>query len=466
MKKLFIVLGMLLAFTSMFAQEKPTVVIVPFDAKDVNQSEVDVISDVFLSEYASTGKAIVVDRGSFDKIKKEHQFQLSEWSDTTKVVQLGKALNAHQIITGQISKFGNQVVCTIKLIDVNTTEIISSSVKRVASVELLFDECIALSREIAIKAKIPGVYDIGDKGPGGGIVFLKDGDWRWEISDDIGKYNWNKAKEKTVNFNNNGFSDWRLPNLEEMTFVYNNLVKYGIILNIGTFWTSVLAKGDWAAYGGSDFYAFSFSSGNKISYNWSQSLSVRLIRKFNIKDTSAKKDEIIGTWVAKVPMNVIYEKEYSDECKTEYGIDSWREELSGILSVGETESKQVEITVVFLDDGSFVATYDYYIIDFSGLIGTRATGRGKATVSTIKYSKLESISKEKKKITGQWVVYDKSSDGKSYYSSTPECLSGTVDDLKINLNFAYINFKNEKKNSKNDYVNSYSRIQLTKILEN
>ena len=55
MKKLFIVLGMLLAFTSMFAQEKPTVVIVPFDAKDVNQSEVDVISDVFLSEYASTG---------------------------------------------------------------------------------------------------------------------------------------------------------------------------------------------------------------------------------------------------------------------------------------------------------------------------------------------------------------------------------------------------------------------------
>ena len=48
MKKLCVfVLMLLVVATTMFAQEKPTVVIVPFDAKDVNQSEVDVISDVF-----------------------------------------------------------------------------------------------------------------------------------------------------------------------------------------------------------------------------------------------------------------------------------------------------------------------------------------------------------------------------------------------------------------------------------
>ena len=154
MKKRFVsLLLMLITIASLFyAQSRPVVVIVPFEAKDVNQDEVDVISEVFLSEYTSTGRATVVDRNSFDKIAVQQQFQLSDWSDTEKVAELGHALNAHQIITGQISKFSNQLVCSIKCIDVNSTEILFSTVKRVADMNQLFDIAGSMSKELALQA--------------------------------------------------------------------------------------------------------------------------------------------------------------------------------------------------------------------------------------------------------------------------------------------------------------------------
>ena len=46
------------------AQRKPVVVVAPFDAKDVAQDEVDVITELFTAEYANTGTASVVDRNS------------------------------------------------------------------------------------------------------------------------------------------------------------------------------------------------------------------------------------------------------------------------------------------------------------------------------------------------------------------------------------------------------------------
>lgn len=453
MKKLILVLLMLFVVaTVVFAQEKPTVVIVPFDAKDVNQSEVDVISDVFLSEYVSTGKAIVVDRGSFDKIKREHQFQLSEWSDATKVAQLGKALNAHQVITGQISKFGSQIVCTIKLVDVNTTEILSTSVKRVSSIELLFDECITLSKEIAIKAKISGVYDIGDKGPGGGIIFLKDGDWRWEISDDIGKYNWDKAREITVDYN--GFSDWKLPDLEEMTFVYNNLVEYGLILNMGTFWTSVLAKSDWAAYGGNDYYAFSFTSGKKISYDWSDALSVRLVRKFNInnanKDTVKEKLEYITQ-----KLSGEYKKTHDSNEVIQFYINGDirspcinYEDIRPLL-----DEMQLTSSLVFNIDGTWELKSEYIECNFSSKKMKIYEGwHDGATYSRRKYENLYPLKKAEKKyfsVKGKWSVkYEKgyyyiyiNDESKNSYSNSECWIRIELEDNFTNIEYSIPIFK-------------------------
>lgn len=176
---------LLLVFTALFcsaalAQEqesqKTVAVVVPFDSSGVPQEEVDVVYRMFLSEFVRTGKCIVVDRSKFDKIKAQQNFQLSDWSNNDKVAKLGKALNANVVVTGQAMKFRAQVMFIAQILDVNSTEIVSSSDERVGDVDELFSKFPAMCRELTKNLAKPqnaaaGNYDIGDFGPGGGYVF-------------------------------------------------------------------------------------------------------------------------------------------------------------------------------------------------------------------------------------------------------------------------------------------------------
>ena len=157
---------------SAFGQSKPNVVIVPFDAKGVPQDEADVVTELFISEYAATGKATVPDRNSFDKLAKEQSFQASSWSDSEKIAKLGKAINANQAIVGQIMKFRDEIIVSIKVIDINTTKILSSKTERLKDISLLFDKIPGICKELAEKSNyVPMQYKVGDEGEGGGIVF-------------------------------------------------------------------------------------------------------------------------------------------------------------------------------------------------------------------------------------------------------------------------------------------------------
>lgn len=156
--------------------QKPVAVVVPFDSSGVPQEEVDVVYRMFLSEFVRTGKCTVVDRSSFDKIKAQQNFQLSDWSNNDKVAKLGKALNANVVVTGQAMKFRAQVMFIVQILDVNSTEIISSSDERVGDVAELFSRFPAMCRELTknlakSQNAAAGHYEIGDFGPGGGYVF-------------------------------------------------------------------------------------------------------------------------------------------------------------------------------------------------------------------------------------------------------------------------------------------------------
>lgn len=174
MKKIISIFILCCLSVALFSQQsaKPKVVIVPFDAKGVPQDEADVVTELFISEYAATGKATVPDRNSFDKLAKEQSFQASSWSDSEKIAKLGKAINANQAVVGQIMKFREEVIVTIKVIDINTTEILSSKTERLKDISQLFDKIPGICRELAEKSNyVPMQYKVGDEGEGGGIVF-------------------------------------------------------------------------------------------------------------------------------------------------------------------------------------------------------------------------------------------------------------------------------------------------------
>ncbi|WP_288605569.1 CsgG/HfaB family protein [uncultured Treponema sp.] len=229
-------------FISAFGQSKPTVVIVPFDARGVPADEVEILTDSFINEYAGTNVAKIVDRGSFDKIAREQKFQASEWSATEKIASLGKALNANQMITGQVSKFGEMVIFNLKCIDVNTTEIIYSiPAKKMNSTMQIFDSIPQIAKDISTQAKysmnIP--YPIGSKGPAGGYIFAVDGDKRWEVSESIDyrKYDYYQCKESIRNYIQNKYRDWQVPTKSQLIDIFNTLCKKGLVLQKDVFFS-------------------------------------------------------------------------------------------------------------------------------------------------------------------------------------------------------------------------------------
>ena len=177
MKKLCVFLLMLLVVaTVVFAQEKTTVVIVPFDTVGVDETEADVLFEVFTSEFAGLGKTRVVDRSSVDKIKAQHQFQDSDWSNSEKVAQLGNALNASLVITGQLMDFRGTLVATFRMLDVNTMEIVATATERTSGTDDLFGKLGNMAKKLTANlngssSSVKTAYNIGDEGPGGGIVF-------------------------------------------------------------------------------------------------------------------------------------------------------------------------------------------------------------------------------------------------------------------------------------------------------
>ena len=158
--------------------QKTVAVVVPFEsgASGVPQEEVDVVYQMFLSEFVRTGKCTVVDRSTFDKAKAQLAFKAADLADNDKVAKLGKTLNASVVVTGQIMKFRNELMFIVQAFDVNSAQVVSSVDERVYDVSELFGKfkeiCKTLFKKITVAQNtVADYYEIGDTGPGGGIVF-------------------------------------------------------------------------------------------------------------------------------------------------------------------------------------------------------------------------------------------------------------------------------------------------------
>ncbi len=83
--------------------------------------------------YKDTFALKVVDRSKLEEVMKEHQFQLSDWSDENKTAQVGKILNAHYILTcksGPVTsnEYGINIYdIYLDFLDINTMEKIQYS---------------------------------------------------------------------------------------------------------------------------------------------------------------------------------------------------------------------------------------------------------------------------------------------------------------------------------------------------
>ena len=115
---------------------------------------------------------------------------------------------------------------------------------------------------------------IGDKGPGGGIIFYIEGRTAYECSEIIGEGDWEEAKVLCKQYSGGGKSDWYLPTLEQLNQIYQNLRKTKKISNNECYWSSTPDKDKTLAM------IQDFSDGEQwTNFKWIQN-PVRAVRAF------------------------------------------------------------------------------------------------------------------------------------------------------------------------------------------
>ena len=79
------------------------------------------------NSFVNTGRVKVVDRNSIEKIIEEYNFQAGGLTDEQTAVEIGKLAGAEIIVTGSISAVGSNYYLQLRLIDVETAEVVASS---------------------------------------------------------------------------------------------------------------------------------------------------------------------------------------------------------------------------------------------------------------------------------------------------------------------------------------------------
>lgn len=111
-------------FMIAFLSAQTYIAILPLSNLGISSHEVAALTDRLRSELFSTGRFRVLERNLMEQILQEQDFQLSGCTTDECAIQVGQLLGVQQMIGGSISLVGETFTTSIRLIDVETGEIL------------------------------------------------------------------------------------------------------------------------------------------------------------------------------------------------------------------------------------------------------------------------------------------------------------------------------------------------------
>ncbi|MCK4644001.1 hypothetical protein KAU32_10265 [bacterium] len=145
-----ILLLCLFSLLIVFAENKiPAAFIDLQEGNAVNKGLVLTISDYFRTQLVNRGKYLIVSRESMEEILKEQQYQISGCTSQECLVQMGKVLGVRSMFVGTLGKVGSIFLLNIKLINVETGEIIDATSAEADSEEALLEKIRHMADELS-----------------------------------------------------------------------------------------------------------------------------------------------------------------------------------------------------------------------------------------------------------------------------------------------------------------------------
>jgi len=116
-----------LLHTFTFAQEKSSIAVLELEPVGLSSNEAQVLSNRLRTELFKTDKFTVLERDKMDEILIEQGFQLSACTTNECAVEVGKLIGVEKMVAGNIAKIDNLFTIDIRLIDVETGEVIKTA---------------------------------------------------------------------------------------------------------------------------------------------------------------------------------------------------------------------------------------------------------------------------------------------------------------------------------------------------
>ena len=122
----FMTQGTLYAQNQESSVDKIRVAVLDFEGKGISQMEASTLTDRLRSYLVASGSFLVIERGKMNEILGEQNFQLSGCVSSECAVEVGQLLGVSRMITGGIGKIGKTFTLDVRVIDIETSQIIES----------------------------------------------------------------------------------------------------------------------------------------------------------------------------------------------------------------------------------------------------------------------------------------------------------------------------------------------------
>jgi len=121
-------------------------------AQGVSASDAAVITDIQRSELVKTGAFKVLERSNMEKILAEQGFQQTGCTSQECAIKLGKLLNVQRMIMGSAGKLFSAFIVNIRIVDIQTGEIVYSDEARGNNDRELTDRLRELATRVSAAA--------------------------------------------------------------------------------------------------------------------------------------------------------------------------------------------------------------------------------------------------------------------------------------------------------------------------
>ena len=121
------IISILLVLSTIAFPQKITMAIMGFEATNIDEAEVKILTDRLTTKMAQAGKFIIIERARMNEVLAEQGFQQSGCVSSECAVEAGSMLGVEIIVTGSIGKLGDLYTMDVRAISVESGKILNQA---------------------------------------------------------------------------------------------------------------------------------------------------------------------------------------------------------------------------------------------------------------------------------------------------------------------------------------------------